>query len=44
VKVLDHAAHNPELTPSDFHLFWHLKKNMAGQKSHKDEVKHEVIM
>jgi hypothetical protein len=34
LKVLDHPAHSPELAPSDFHLFWHLKKR---QKSHKDE-------
>jgi len=30
VKVLDHPAHSPDLTPSDFHLFFHLKKHLAG--------------
>ena len=37
VKVLDHLAHSPDLAPSDFHLFLHLKKHLAGQKFHEDE-------
>lgn len=37
VKVLDHPAHSSDLTPSDFHLFLHLKKSLAGQKFHKGE-------
>jgi hypothetical protein len=36
VKALDHAAHSPELAPSDFHLFLHLKKHLFGQKFHED--------
>jgi histone-lysine N-methyltransferase SETMAR len=39
----DHAAHSPDLAPSDFHLFLHLKKHLDGQKFHEDEgVKSEV--
>jgi hypothetical protein len=39
----DHPAHSLDLAPSDFHLFLHLKKHLAGQKFHEDEeVKNEV--
>jgi histone-lysine N-methyltransferase SETMAR len=39
----DHPAHSPDLAPSDFHLFLHLKKHLAGQKFYEDEeVKNEV--
>jgi hypothetical protein len=42
-EVSDHSAHSPDLVPSDFHLFLHLKKHLAGQKFHEDEeVKNEV--
>jgi hypothetical protein len=38
-----HPAHSPDLAPSDFHLFLHLKKHLVGQKFHEDEeVKNEV--
>jgi hypothetical protein len=37
VKVLDHPTHSPDLAPSPFHLFLHLKKRLASQKFHKDE-------
>ena len=43
MKVLDHPTHSPDLTPSDFHLFLHLKKHLAGQTFHQDEeMKNEV--
>jgi hypothetical protein len=39
----DHPAHSPDLVPSNFHLFLHLKKHLTGQKFHEDkEVKNEV--
>jgi histone-lysine N-methyltransferase SETMAR len=42
-EVLDHPALSPDLAPIDFHLFLHLKKHLAGQKFHEDEVvKNEV--
>jgi len=31
------VAHSPDLSPSNFHLFLHLKKHLAGQKFHEDE-------
>jgi len=37
VKVLDHPTHGPDLAPSHFHLFLHLKKHLASQKFHKDK-------
>jgi hypothetical protein len=37
MKVLDHPTHSPDLAPSNFHLFLHLKKHLAGQKYQKDE-------
>jgi len=37
VKVLDHPTHGPDLAPSPFHLFLHLKKHLASQTFHKDE-------
>jgi len=30
--ILDHPPYSPDLKPSDFHLFLHLKKNIAGKK------------
>jgi len=37
MNILDHPAHNPDLSPSDFHLFLHLKKHLVGQKFHEVE-------
>jgi len=37
LKILDHPAHSPDLAPSDFHLFSHLKKHLTGRKFHEDE-------
>jgi len=37
------VAHSPDLSPSDFHLFLHIKKHLVSQKFHEDEeVKNEV--
>jgi hypothetical protein len=42
-EVLDHSAHTPNLTPSDLHMFLHLKKHLASKKFHEDEeVKNKV--
>jgi histone-lysine N-methyltransferase SETMAR len=42
-EVLDHPDQSPDLAPSDFHLFLHLKKHLAGHTFHKDEeVKNKV--
>ena len=38
--LLDHPPYSPELVSSDFHLFLHLKKHLAGKKfNYDDEVK-----
>ena len=40
----NHPAHSPDLAPSNFHLFLHVK-HLAGQKFHEDEgVKNKVTM
>jgi hypothetical protein len=42
--ILDHPPNSPDLTPSDFHLFLHLKKHLAGKKfDDYDEVQEEVM-
>lgn len=39
-EQLDHPPYSPDLAPSDYHLFLHLKKHLAGQRhSDDDEVK-----
>jgi hypothetical protein len=39
------VAHNPHLAPSDFHLFLHSKKHLAGQKFQEDQMmKNKVTM
>ena len=42
--ILDHPASSPDIAPSDFHLFLHLKKHLAGKKfDDDDEVQEEVM-
>ena len=42
--ILDHLPYSPDLAPSDFHLFLHLKKHLAGKKfDNDDEVQEEVM-
>jgi histone-lysine N-methyltransferase SETMAR len=44
VHILDHPPHSPDLAPSDFHLFLHLKKHLVGKKfDDVDEVQEEVM-
>ena len=44
VHILDHPPYSPNLAPSDFHLFLHLKKHLAGKKfDDDDEVQEEVM-
>jgi hypothetical protein len=38
-EQFDHPPYSPDLAPSDFHLFLHLKSFLAGQRFHYDEVK-----
>ena len=42
-EQFDHPPYNPDLAPSDFHLFLHLKSFLAGWQFHNDnEVKETV--
>ena len=44
VQWNDHLPYSPELAPSDFHLFLHLKKHLTGKKfDDDDEVQEEVM-
>ena len=44
-EVLDSPFHSPDVTPSNLHLFLHLKKHVADQKFREDEeVKNEVVV
>jgi histone-lysine N-methyltransferase SETMAR len=43
--ILDYPPYSPDLAPSSFHLFLHLKKHLAGKKlDDADEVQEEVMM
>jgi len=41
---LDHPPYSPDLASSDFHLFLHLKKHLAGKKFDDDDEVHEEVM
>jgi hypothetical protein len=42
--ILDHPLYSPDLAASDFRLFLHLKKHLAGKKfDDDDEVQEEVM-
>ena len=44
LDTLDHPPYSPNLAPSDFHLFLHLKKHLVGKKfDDEDEVQEEVM-
>jgi len=43
-EQFDHPFYSPDLVPSDFHLFLHLKSFLAGRRFHDDEVKEAVTM
>jgi hypothetical protein len=42
-EILDHPLYKQDLAPSDFHLFLHLKKHLAGKKFGDDGVQEEVM-
>jgi len=42
--ILGHPQYSPDIAPSDFHLFLHRKKHLAGKKfDDDDEVQEEVM-
>jgi hypothetical protein len=38
----DHPPYSPDLVPSDFHVFVHLKTLLGGQWFHNNEIKEAV--
>jgi hypothetical protein len=44
LDILDYPPYSPDLSPSYFHLFLHLKKHLNGKKFDDfDEVQEEVM-
>ena len=41
-EQMDHRPYSPDLAPSDFHLFLHLKKFLCGKRFDDDDVKDAV--
>jgi len=41
--LLDNPPYSPELAPSDFHLFLHLKKHLDGKMFDDDDEVQEVM-
>jgi histone-lysine N-methyltransferase SETMAR len=41
---LDHPPYSADLAPSDFHLFLHLRKYLAGKKFDDDDELQEEVM
>ena len=42
-EVLEHPAYSPDLAPSDFHLFGHLKNALRGHRFAADDEVKEVV-
>jgi hypothetical protein len=42
LEQFDHPPHSPDLVPSDFHSFLHLKFFLAGQRFHDSRVKEAI--
>jgi histone-lysine N-methyltransferase SETMAR len=42
--ILDHPPYSPDLAPSDFHLFLHLKERLPGKKFDEDDEVQEEVM
>jgi histone-lysine N-methyltransferase SETMAR len=43
-RILDHPPYSPNLAPSGFHLFLHLKKYLAEKKFDNDDKVQEEVM
>jgi histone-lysine N-methyltransferase SETMAR len=41
-EQFDHPPYSPDLVPSDFHVFLHLKTFLGGRQFHDDKVKEAV--
>ena len=42
--ILDNPSYSPDIAPSDFHLFLHVKKYFAGKKFDDDDELQEEVM
>ena len=42
-EQFDRPPYSPDLAPSDFHLFLHLKSFLAGRRLHNDNEVKEVV-
>jgi len=42
-EQMDHPLYSPDLTPSDFHLFLHLKKFLGGKRFDDDEDLNDAV-
>jgi histone-lysine N-methyltransferase SETMAR len=40
---LDHSPYSPDLVPSHFHLFLHLKRHLAGKTFDDDDAVQEEV-
>jgi hypothetical protein len=43
-EVLAQPPHSPDLAPSDYHLFYKLKKSLAGKTFSDDDEVQNVVM
>jgi len=41
---MDHPSYSPDLAPSDFHLFLHLKKFLSGKRFDDDDDLKEAVL
>ena len=44
VGYIGHPPYSPDLAPSNFHLFLHLKKHLAGKNFEDDDEVQEEVM
>ena len=42
-EQMDHPSYGPDLTPSDFHLFLHLKTFLGGKRFDNDDDLKDVV-
>jgi histone-lysine N-methyltransferase SETMAR len=42
-EQFDHAPYSPDLAPSDFHVFLHLKNFLGGWRFHDDKEIKEAV-
>lgn len=43
VGIFEHVAYSPDLVPSDYHVFFHLKKFLVGQSARHDQETTDIV-